>query len=87
MTDDLGLRDAYGTTLGRVRDGHEGVVKIRLERGDVNPNKPGNLRKTVLSWGSQDEHEGVAKMLLGRGDVNSDKPDIDAKTPPSWAVE
>jgi len=70
-----------------MRDGHEGVVKILLERGDVNHNKPGNLGKTVLSRGAQDGHEGVVKMLLGSGDVNCDKTDIDAKTPPLWAVE
>jgi len=57
-------------------------VKILLERGDVNHNKPGNLGKTALSRGAQGGHEGVVKMLLGRGDVNSDKTDIDAKTPP-----
>jgi len=82
MTADLESRDAYGATLDRMRDGHEGVVKILLERGDVNPNKPGNLGNTALSWGAQNGHEGVVKMLLGRGDVNSDKLDIDVKTPP-----
>ena len=61
--------------------GQEGVVKVLLGRGDVNPDKPDNNGKIPLHLAAWWGHEGVVKVLLGRGDVNPDKPDNYGKTP------
>ena len=53
--------------------GHEGVVKMFLERGDVNPNladtKDGH---TPLSYAAMIGREGIVKMLLERNDIGLD---------------
>jgi len=57
--------------------GHEEVVKMLLERDDVNPSKAGRYGQTPLWCAAQNGHEGVVKMLLGRDGVNADEPDYD----------
>ena len=53
------------------------MVKILLEREEVNPDKPDNDGWTPLSYAAARGHEGLVKMLLRREEVNSDKPDND----------
>jgi len=56
--------------LWAVKGGHEAVVKLLLEWGDVNPSTSDGYRHTPLfiaAWAGQ---EGMVKMLLERGDVN-----------------
>ena len=56
--------------------GHDGVVKMLLEREDVNPNQADtNCGKTPLSWAAEKGHSGVVKMLLEREDVNPSQVD------------
>jgi len=57
-------------------NGHEGVVKILLGRGDVNPNKTDGCGKTPLHCAAEKGHEGVVKILLRRDDVTPDEPGI-----------
>jgi len=80
---DINQTDSRGNTplMWAARNGHEGVVKILLRRGDVNPDKPENYGQTPLWWAAYNGHEGVVKMLLRRDDVNPDKPDNDGETP------
>ena len=81
-----------GDFLGRgplawaARNGHEGVVKILLGRGEINPDKPDNDGKTPLSHAGSSGHEGVVKILLEREEVNPDKPDDYGQTPLSRAA-
>ena len=63
------------------RNGHEGVVKILLGRGEIDPDKPDNDGRTPLWQAAWNGHEGVVKILLGREGVNPDKPDILGQTP------
>ena len=69
-------------------EGHEGIVKLLLERKDVNPNIPDTWRgQTPLSHAAANGHEGTVKLLLGRKDVNPDIPDTwDGRTPLSKAA-
>ena len=59
-----------GGFLGRgpltwaARNGHEGVVKILLEREEVNHDKPNEFGQTPLSGAAQEGHEGIVKILL-----------------------
>jgi len=45
--------------------GHEGIAKLLLERGDVNPS-PSDCDRTLLSWAAENGHEGTVKLLLRR---------------------
>ena len=69
--------------------GHEGVVKMLLEREDIDPDQADSKRgQTPLVWAAQNGHDGVVKMLLERGDVNPDHIDTRyGRTPLSWAAE
>ena len=53
--------------------GHERVVKMLLERDDVNPNGPSDNYRTPLWSAAYEGHKGVVKVLLGRSDVSPDK--------------
>ena len=51
--------------------GHEEVVKMLLERGDVNPDlADGMWSRTPLMWAAQLGHEGVVNVFLEREVVN-----------------
>ena len=56
--------------------GYEEVVKIFLEREDINPDLPDTEHgRTPLSWAAWNGHEGIVNMLLQREDVNPDRED------------
>jgi len=76
-----------GPLAWAARNGHDGVVKILLGRGEINPDKPDNGNRTPLSHAASYGHEGVVKMLLGREEVNPDKPDRWGQTPLWFAAE
>ena len=80
---DLDATDAGGSTafLWAVKRGHEGMVKMLLEREDVAPNTADKDGRTPLSWAAGEGHEGVVKMLLKRGDVAPNAPDKSGRTP------
>jgi len=68
-------------------NGHEGVIKMLLERQDVNPDHPDTFNgRTPLLWAAKNGHEGVVKMLLER-EVNPNRGDtICGWTPLSLAA-
>ena len=69
--------------------GHSEVVKIPLEREDINPNQADTESgSTPLSRAAKYQHLGVVKMLFGREEVNPDQGDTKSgRTPLSWAAE
>ena len=46
-------------------NGHEGIVKLLLEREDVNRNSSCNSDRTLLAWAASNGCEGVVTLLLG----------------------
>ena len=68
--------------------GHGGILKLLLEREDVNPDTPDTeYGRTPLSWAAEKGHEEVVKLLLERKDVNPNTPDTKyGQTPLSWAA-
>ena len=75
---DANAYDCMGMTalMWAAREGHEEVVKVLLQREDVNLDHADTLcRRTPLSWAAWNGHEVVVKMLLEREDVNLDPAD------------
>jgi len=87
---DVNATDCMGSTalIWAARKGNEEVVKILLERKDVNPNQPdADYRRRPISWAAAGGHEGVVKTLLEREDVNPGQADtFYSRTPLSWAA-
>ena len=68
-------------------NGHEGVVKLLLETGKVDPDSRDEVGQTPLSWAARRGHEGVVKLLLETGRVDLDSRDNNSQTPLSRAAE
>jgi ankyrin repeat domain-containing protein 50 len=68
------------------KQGHEAVVKLLLETGNVDPDLGDGERRTPLSWAAEKGREAVVKLLLETGDSNPDLRDKTGRTPLSWAV-
>ena len=85
---DINQIDCVGNTplVWAARNGHVGVVKILLGRGDLNPNEPGCYGQTPLWCASKNGHEGVVKILLERDDINPNEPDRYKETPLTCAA-
>ena len=86
---DVNAADCAGSTalIWAAMKGHDGVAKMFLERGDVNPNQADTgFGRVPLSWAAERGHEGVVKMLLEREDVNPDHTYF-GRAPLSWAAE
>ena len=57
--------------FGRAKQpGHEGIVKLLLERKEVNPHSSDNNGQTLLSRAAKNGHEGIVKLLLQCKEVN-----------------
>ncbi|EFX02408.1 nacht and ankyrin domain containing protein [Grosmannia clavigera kw1407] len=70
-------------------NGHEAVVKLLLETGQVDvDSKDTEYGRTPLSWAAKNGHEAVVKLLLETGQVDVDSKDAEyGRTPLSWAAE
>ena len=62
------------------------MVKLFLERGDVDPNSPDNSGQTPLSFAASIGHEGAVKLFLEHGDVNPDSLDSEGRAPLSYTT-
>ena len=71
------------------RGGHDEVVKMLLEREDVNPNLADTKYcQTPLSWASENGRSGAVKILLEREDVNPNQANSKYSwTPFLWAAK
>jgi len=70
--------DCTGSTalIWAATRGHDGVVKMLLERGDVKPDQTDTYYgRPPLLWAAAKGHEGVVRMLLEREDVDPDQTD------------
>ena len=69
--------DNYGQTplLQAAGNGHDGVVKLLLEREDVSPDKRDHFGQTTLSQAAKNGRDRVVKLLLKREDVSPNRPD------------
>ena len=72
--------------LWAAKNGHDGVVKLLLERGDIGPEMPDQWDSTPLSWAADNGHEEVVKLLLDRNDVDPNRPSDQGATPLLWAA-
>ena len=80
---DINQRDCVDNAplVWAAQNGHEPVVEILLNRGDIDPDKAGRFGQTPLFCAAWNGHAGVVKMLLERGEVNPDKPADKGVTP------
>ncbi|KAI9781824.1 MAG: hypothetical protein M1816_002174 [Peltula sp. TS41687] len=69
------------------KNGHEAVVKLLVERDDVDADSRDNSGPTPLSGATENGHEAVVELLLARNDVEADPKDENGRTPLSWAAE
>jgi ankyrin repeat protein len=77
------------TPLSRAAEaGHEAVVKLLLETGQVEVDSKDRYGQTPLWWAVQAGHEAVVKLLLETGQVEVDsKDDVFGQTPLSRAAQ
>ena len=62
-------------------NGHEAVVKLLVERDDVEADSKDDGGWTPLSLAAWNGHEAVVKLLVERDDVEADSKDNDGRTP------
>ena len=88
---DINAADCMGITAltWAITRGHDGIVRMLLEREDINPNQADVIYgRTPLLWAAKGGHSRVLKMLLEREDVNPNQGDTQyGQTPLSWAAE
>ena len=65
------------------RRGHDGVVRVLLERSDIDLDKAD--RRGLLLCAAENGHDGVVRILLGLNDVGPNKPDEDRQALLLWA--
>ena len=66
--------------------GHETVVKLLVERDDVEADSKDNGGQTPLLRAAARGYEAVVKLLVKRDDVKADLKDNDGSTPLLWAA-
>ncbi|OBT78240.1 hypothetical protein VF21_03031 [Pseudogymnoascus sp. 05NY08] len=80
-TDRLGRTPlSWAATEGQVE-----IVKLLVERDDVEVDSKDLNGRTPLSWAARWGHEATTKLLVGLDGVDADTKDKTGKTPLSWA--
>jgi ankyrin repeat protein len=66
--------------------GHEGAVRVLLERGDA---EPGTIfeEQTVLTWAVENGYLGLINLMLLKDNVSADLKDASGRTALSYAAE
>jgi hypothetical protein len=67
--------------------GHEAVVKLLVERDDVEADSRDNNGQTPLSWAARRGREAIVKLLVERDDVEADSRDNNGRTPLWYAAD
>ena len=83
------MADGWGLTplAWAASCGHEGIVKLLLDRKEVNPDSRDEYDQTPLWSAAGGGHEGIVKLLLDRKEVNPDSRYDDGQTPLWCAAE
>lgn len=81
-------KDEYGRTpLSLVaEEGHEAVVRLLVERDDVEADSKDKYGRTPLSFAAEEGHKAVVRLLVERDDVEADLKNKNGRTPLSWAA-
>jgi ankyrin repeat protein len=61
--------------------GHDAVVKLLLDTGQVDVDSKGNNGRAPLWWAAENGHGAVVKLLLDTGQVDVDSKSNDGRTP------
>jgi ankyrin repeat protein len=91
-TDEIGtgidIKDSWGRTplSWAAMNGHEAVVRLLLETGQVDINSRNNSGWTPLFWAAVNGHEAVVRLLLDTGKAEINSRDNDGRTPLSRAA-
>ena len=85
----VNLKNGDGETplLIAAQRGHEEVVKLLLERIEVNADSMDKDNQSPLSYAAAGGHEKIVKLLLDRNDVKADAKDLYNRSPLSYAAE
>ena len=86
---DVNARDLDGDTslsLAAAR-GQEAVVRLLIERDDIEVDLKGFYNRTPLLLAAKNGHEAIVQLLIERDDVDINSKDKSDQTPLSWAVE
>ena len=77
------IADSRGLTplAWAAKGGHEGIVKLLLDRKEVNPDSRDMYDRAPLCRAAKGGHEGIVKLLLDRKEVNPDSRDKYDRTP------
>jgi len=74
-----------GTHVSAAERGHEGIVRMLLEREGLNPNTADTeYGRTPLWWAARHDQEGIVRMLLERADINPNTADTEYNKTPLW---
>jgi ankyrin repeat protein len=65
-------------------EGHEEVVRLLVERDDVEADSKDDNDRTPLSWAAENGHEATVRLLVERDDVEANLEDEYGKTPLSY---
>jgi len=88
---DVNAADCTGSTAltWATRRGQDEVVKVLLEREDIDPNIAETQDgQTPLALAAESGHEGIVKILLERQDTNPNTADTEyGRTPLLWAAK
>jgi ankyrin repeat protein len=81
-------KDSWGRTpiMWAAENGHVSVVKLLVDRTDVEADFKDQRGKTPLSYAAENGHEAVVKLLIDRADVDTDSKDSYGRTPLSYAA-
>ncbi|KAF4947724.1 hypothetical protein FSARC_13898 [Fusarium sarcochroum] len=85
----LNTRDSDGRTAlsYAAEKGHETVVKLFLDKGDLDIDSNDKCDRTPLWWAATRGHEAIVKLFLDTGKVDVDAQDRKGRSPLRCAVE